>query len=93
MISILTKGCQWVLQPSRSLFVLMSVGVSVLFAPTAQALEVCDPDTTCVYVYSTIDERQFAPLFIAVLLIAGVQLITLILATTKPLDAWRKRRK
>lgn len=93
MLNILDRGRQWVLRPSRSLVVLMSVGVSFLFAPTAQATEACDPATTCVYVYSTIDERQFAPLFIAVLLIAGVQLITLILQTTKPLDAWRKRRK
>ena len=93
MLNILVKGRQWVLRPSRSLVVLLSVGVSFLFAPTAQALETCDPEVSCVYVYATVDERQFAPLFIAVLLIAGVQLITLILQTTKPLDAWRKRRK
>jgi hypothetical protein len=71
----------------------MSVGVSFLFAPTAQAIENCDPEASCVYVYSTMDERQFAPLFISVLLIAGVQLITLILQATKPFDVFRRGRR
>lgn len=91
--SIKTVGRRWVLRPSRAFFSLMLVGAFSLVAPTAQAVEPCDPLTDCVYVYATIDERQFAPLFIAVIIIASVQLITLILMSVKPFDIFRRRKK
>lgn len=90
--SIKTVGRRWVLRPSRAVFSLMLVGAFSLVAPTAQAVEPCDPLTDCVYVYATIDERQFAPLFIALIIITAVQLITLVLINVKPFDVFRKRR-
>lgn len=91
MINVFSKDRRWVLRSSRSLFVLIALGASILFAPSASALEYCDPDTSCVYVYATADERQFQPLFIMLILICSVQLIMLILAITKPFDLLGKR--
>jgi hypothetical protein len=82
--------------PMRRVYFLLAVGVFSLVAPSANAIETCDPETVgdCVFVYSTFDERQFVPLFILILLIASVQLITLILTITKPFDLFgRKRRR
>jgi hypothetical protein len=90
--SIKAVGRRWVLRPSRLFSFLAIVGALSLVAPTSNASEPCDPTTTCVYVYSTIDERQFAPLFIAIIIIAIVQLTTLILQTTKPFDLLRRRK-